>query len=60
MSKVTEIYLNLVEKGYTEKDAAKEAQARTGYSLVTQKPIKQRGPKHTTKHKWRFGEYDGK
>ena len=56
---VREIYQELITKnGYTAKDAAKEAQARTGHSVVTGRPIRQRGPEHKTKRKWVYGEYD--
>ena len=55
---VREIYQQLVDKGYTAKDAAKEAQKRTGHSVVTNKPIVQRGPVHKTKRKWLYGEYN--
>lgn len=54
---VRDIYLELLQKGYTEKDAAKEAQSRTGDSVVTGAPIKVRGPIHKTKRKWTYGEY---
>ena len=54
---VNSIYLELVRQGYNEKDAAKEAQARTGFSTVTGKPIKKRGPNHKTKGKWTYGEH---
>jgi hypothetical protein len=54
---VKEIYDSLLKKGYTQKDAAKEAQARTGHSVVTGKPIRQRGPIHKTKKGWTYGEY---
>lgn len=57
MAEVRDIYLELLKKGYTAKDAAKEAQARTGDSVVTGRPIKQRGPEHKTKRKWTYGEY---
>ena len=44
MADVNELYNALLEQGYTPKDAAKEAQARTGNSAVTGRPIK---PKST-------------
>ena len=53
---VKAIFDALLEKGYSQKDAAKEAQARTGYSIVSRKPIK--GPKIKTNKEWKFGEYD--
>jgi len=40
MSNVTELYNALRQQGYSAKDAAKEAQARTGNSVVTGAPIK--------------------
>ena len=39
MNDVKKLYKDLVKQGRTEKDAAKEAQARTGMSAVTGKPI---------------------
>ena len=41
MADVRDIYTELLSKGYAKKDAAKEAQSRTGFSLVTGRPIKQ-------------------
>jgi hypothetical protein len=58
MTTVHEMYQALIKNGYTPKEAAKEAQARTGMSTVTGQPIKQRGPVHKTKRKWLYGEYD--
>jgi hypothetical protein len=55
---VLAIYQELVNKGYTAKQAAKEAQKMTGDSVVTGRAIKQRGPVHKTKRKWLYGEYD--
>ena len=40
--KVKALYEALRANGYTEKDAAKEAQARTGLSVVTGRPFKQK------------------
>jgi len=40
MTTVNEMYQALLQQGYTQKDAAKEAQARTGNSAVTGAPIK--------------------
>ena len=54
---VRELYTALLQEGKTKKDAAREAQARTGYSVVTGRPIRQRGPNHKTEKKWMFGEY---
>jgi hypothetical protein len=34
------LYEALRQQGYSDKDAAKEAQARTGFSVVTERPIK--------------------
>ena len=56
MEKVTMIYNELVNKGYTPKDAAKEAQARTGMSVVTAAPIK-RTVGFTKKGKVKYGQY---
>ena len=39
---VKAIYENLVKEGWKPKDAAKEAQKRTGLSAVTGKQIKQK------------------
>jgi len=39
LAKVNDIYKILLRQGKSEKDAAKEAQARTGISLVTGRPI---------------------
>ena len=36
---VKQMYDALVEQGLAEKDAAKQVQAQTGYSVVTGKPI---------------------
>ena len=49
MPKVDEIYKSLVEEGYSKKDAAKTAQARTGVALVTGQPIKAKQLKFTKK-----------
>ena len=46
---VDAIYESLVAEGYTKKDAAKEAQRRTGVALVTKKPIKPKQLKFTSK-----------
>jgi hypothetical protein len=37
---VKEIYNALLKEGKTPKDAAREAQERTGFSVVTGRPIK--------------------
>jgi hypothetical protein len=39
LADVKELYESLVKEGRTPKDAAKEAQARTGVSLVTGRAI---------------------
>ena len=39
---VQALYQQLLESGYAEKDAAKEAQARTGFSVVTGQKINKR------------------
>jgi len=46
---VDDVYDTLLKKGYTQKDAAKEAQRRTGVALVTKKPIKPKKLKFTSK-----------
>jgi len=46
---VDKMYEELVADGYTKKDAAKEAQRRTGVALVTKKPIRQKQLKFTSK-----------
>ena len=56
MEKVTMLYNELVNKGYSKKDAAKEAQARTGVSAVTGKPIR-RTVAFTNKGKVKYGQY---
>jgi hypothetical protein len=39
-SEVQGLYQALLKEGRTPKDAAKEAQKRTGFALVTDEPIK--------------------
>ena len=39
MENARDVYTGLLSQGYTKKDAAKEAQARTGMSAVTGRPI---------------------
>ena len=56
MSKVDDMYKALVKGGKSQKDAAKEAQARTGVSLVSGKPIK-RGVTFSAKGKARLRQY---
>jgi len=53
---VKEIYTILVKQGYTKKDAAKEAQARTGDSAVTGGRINRQLKFNQTK-KTAFGQY---
>jgi len=55
MADVKKVYTQLLSQGYTEKDAAKEAQSRTGMSAVTGKPIN-RQLKETSKS-YKFGQY---
>jgi len=52
-----QLYNQLVAEGYTKKDAAKEAQKRTGLSLVSGKPVKQKQLKFTSKGVT-FGQQD--
>ena len=40
MEDVNELYKKLLKSGRTPKDAAREAQQRTGFSLVTGAPIR--------------------
>ena len=54
--KVKDIYNELLESGYNRKDAAKEAQARTGLSVVTGKPFKQKNYLKNLKNVYR-GQY---
>ena len=56
-SDVDKIYQELVAAGRTAKDAAKEAQARTGMSLVSGKQIKQKQLKFTSEGVT-FGQQD--
>ena len=60
MEKVTMLYNELVNKGYSKKDAAKEAQARTGLSLVTGRRIKDKtGEGYTKKFRTKGLKYRG-
>ena len=52
---VKQIYQELLSKGYTPKDAAKEAQARTGKSAVTGKTINRQ--LNFTKEEIYYGEH---
>lgn len=53
---VREIYRDLVEQGMHPKDAAKQAQAQTGHSVVTGRPIERR-PKFSKKTGKVVGQY---
>ena len=53
---VREIYRDLVGQGVHPKDAAKQAQAQTGHSVVTGMPIK-RSPKFSKKSGKTIGQY---
>ena len=53
---VREIYRDLVGQGMHPKDAAKQAQAQTGHSVVTGAPIK-RSPKFSKKTGKTIGQY---
>ncbi len=55
---VKEIYDTMVGNGTDPKTAAKEAQRLTGNSVVTGKKIKDPGPFHKTKRKWKYGVYE--
>ena len=58
MATVTELYNALRQQGYSAKDAAKEAQARTGNSAVTGAPIRQKSinwKKNFKQFKTKFG-----
>ena len=52
---VTDVYNTLLKRGYSKKDAAKEAQARTGMSAVTGKPINRQLSE--TKKSYKYGQY---
>jgi len=41
-TKVDNLYKEFLKAGMSKKDAAKQTQERTGYSVVTGKPIKQK------------------
>ena len=56
MKNVKEVYQMLLLEGYTKKDAAKEAQNRTGMSVVTGRPI-DRQLKFNKPKKTPFGQY---
>lgn len=53
---VKQIYTQLLSEGYTKKDAAKEAQARTGVSAVSGRPINRQLDFKKTKNTM-FGQY---
>lgn len=58
---VHSVYKELLDKGYKAKDAAKEAQARTGLSLVTGKRFKDKTsqPGYTKKYDTKGLKYKG-
>jgi hypothetical protein len=51
-----EIYEGLVKKGWTEKDAAKYAQQKTGIALVTGQPIRQKQLKFGKRKGAQYGQ----
>ena len=51
------LYDELRMDGMSAKEAAKEAQRRTGQSVVTGQRIKEKDM-NKTKRKWTYGEYD--
>ena len=53
---VKQIYTQLLKEGYSKKDAAKEAQARTGVSVVSGRPIDKQLHFNQTKNTV-FGQY---
>jgi len=53
---VKQIYTKLLSEGYSKKDAAKEAQARTGVSVVSGRPIDRQLHFNQTKNT-AFGQY---
>ena len=55
---VKDLYDDLRMDGMSAKEAAKEAQRRTGLSVVSGMKIKEKGPTNKTKRKWTYGEYD--
>ena len=60
---VNDLYQALVQGGYSAKDAAKEAQARTGDSVVTGRSIKHKSinwKKNFKQYKNTFGGLYGK
>lgn len=52
---VKKIYQDLLARGYTKKDAAKEAQARTGLSVVTGRSIRRQFSE--TSKSYKYGQY---
>ena len=55
MIDVKSLYLQFLKEGKSPKDAAKEAQDRTGYSVVSGKPInRQLGE---TSKSYQYGQY---
>jgi len=57
VANVKSVYLELLKQGYTKKDAAKEAQARTGMSAVTGSKIKDKLKFNKKTGKVRYGQY---
>ena len=55
MSQVKIIYDALLAQGRSKKDAAKEAQGRTGDSVVTGKPIDRQF--RETKRSYKYGQF---
>jgi hypothetical protein len=53
---VKQVYNQLLLKGYSKKDAAREAQEKTGMSVVTGKPIRRQLEFNRTKST-QFGQY---
>jgi hypothetical protein len=52
---VKEVYAELIKEGKSPKDAAREAQERTGFSVVTGAPIKAKGLEFNKRGK--IGQY---
>ena len=52
-----DLYKKFLAQGYSQKDAAKEAQARTGVSMVSGQPIKQKQVTFSTKG-FKYGQQD--
>ena len=52
---VKAVYQTLLKNGYSAKDAAKEAQARTGMAVRTGRPINRQF--RETKRSYKYGQY---